>query len=90
MSDTFLGLSKKSQALNGFYFIGIEFCSAEYLLGVEKAAEVVRRLSFRYANADGSCLPLKVYSPEEGYILKDTPVYDLGDIKANNFRWKAR
>lgn len=85
MSDTFLGLSKKSQALNGFYFIGIEFCSAEYLLGVEKAAEVVRRLSFRYANTDGSCLPLKVYSPEEGYILKDTPVYDLGDIKANNF-----
>lgn len=82
--DTFLGLESKPCGRCGFAFVGINFYSTEYLKGVEKAASKVRALSDRYANADGSSLPLKVYSPEEGYILKDTCVYDFGDIEASS------
>lgn len=84
MKDTFLGLESKPCGKCGFAFVGINFYSTEYLKGVEKAASKVRALSNRYANADGSSLPLKVYSPEEGYILKDTCVYDFGDIEASS------
>ena len=86
MTSRFLGLDAKSKGEKGFCFIGIEFCSAKYLFGVQKAADRIRELSFRYANADGSSLPLKVYSPEAGYILKDTKAYDLGNISADNFK----
>lgn len=80
MRGTFLELERKPLGLGNFGFIGINYCSADYLLGVEKAADKVRELSFRYANADGSSLPLKIYSPEEGYILKDAEAYDLGNL----------
>lgn len=84
MRNTFLELETKPTRACDFCFVGINYCSAEYLLGVEKAADKVRALSFRYANADGSSLPLKVYSPEEGYILKDTKAYDLGNVCASS------
>lgn len=84
MRNTFLELESRSIGIGDFCFVGINYCSADYLLGVEKAADKVRELSFRYANADGSSLPLKVYSPEEGYILKDTRAYDLGNVCASS------
>lgn len=84
MRNTFLELETKPMRSYNFCFVGINYCSAEYLLGVQKAADRVRALSYRYANADGSSLPLKVYSPEEGYILKDTQVYDLGNVCASS------
>lgn len=84
MRKTFLELETKPLSTYDFCFIGINYCSADYLLGVQKAADKVRALSFRYANADGSSLPLKVYSPEEGYILKDTRVYDFGNVCASS------
>lgn len=83
MSNTFLG-SKKNLVCSDFTFIGINYCSADYLEGVELAADKVRKLSGRYANADGSAYPLKVYSPEEGFILLSTAIQDLGDITAAN------
>ncbi len=84
MRNTFLELETHPTISSAYCFVGIDFCSADYLSGVEKAADNVRRLSYRYANADGSSLPLKVYSPEEGCILKDTSVYDYGNIKAES------
>lgn len=84
MRNTFLELEKMQTGRGDFCFVGINFCSAEYLLGVEKAADKVRELSYRYANADGTSLPLKVYSPEEGYILKDLIAYDLGNVSASS------
>lgn len=84
MRNTFLELETKPTRQCDFCFIGIKYCSAEYLLGVEKAADKVRALSYRYANADGSSLPLKVFSPEEGYILKDAKAYDLGNVCASS------
>lgn len=84
MRNTFLELETKPLNSYGFCFVGINYCSADYLLGVQKAADKVRALSFRYANADGSSLPLKVYSPEEGYILKDIQAYDLGNVCASS------
>lgn len=86
MRNTFLELESKSIGLGDFGFVGINYCSADYLLGVEKAADKVRELSYRYANADGSSLPLKVYSPEEGYILKDTKAYDLGNVCVSSLK----
>lgn len=81
MSITFLG-SKTNQGCSDFTFVGINYCSAEYLEGVELAADAVRNLSDRYANADGSAYPLKVYSPEEGFILSNAKIQDAGNITA--------
>lgn len=83
MSNTFLG-SKNKPICSDFTFVGINYCSADYLKGVELAADKVRKLSDRYANADGSAYPLKVYSPEEGFILLNATIRDLGDITAAN------
>ena len=82
MSKKFLG-SKTNLECSDFTFVGIEYCSADYLRGVELAADKVRELSERYANADGSAYPLKVYSPEEGFILKNTFIQDFGNITAS-------
>lgn len=83
MTNTFLE-SKKDIECSDFDFIGIEYCSADYLQGVELAADNVRKLSYRYANADGSAYPLKIYSPEEGFILYNTIIRDLGNIRATS------
>lgn len=83
MSNTFLG-SKRNVVCSDFTFVGINYCSADYLKGVELAADKLRELSGRYANADGSTFPLKVYSPEEGFILYNTIIRDLGNITATN------
>lgn len=83
MKNTFLG-SEKNPICSNFTFIGVNYCSADYLDGVEFAADKVRKLSDRYANADGSTYPLKVYSPEEGFILLNTTIQDFGDITATN------
>ena len=84
MSNTFLELEDKPMLPCDFCYIGICYCSADYLLGVQKAADKVRALSYRYANADGSSLPLKVYGPDVGYILKDVIAYDGGNICASS------
>lgn len=84
MKNTFLELENKPMRSYDFCYIGICYCSADYLLGVEKAADKVRALSYRYANADGSSLPLKVYGPDEGYILKDVKAYDGGNVCASS------
>ncbi len=85
MRGTFLESENKlSCDLANFIFVGINYCSAGYLKGVELAPSKIRELSYRYANADGSSHPLKVYSPEEGYILKDLVIKDYGDIKAES------
>lgn len=84
MSDaTFLGAQKIPYDDYNFCFIGVSFCSAGYLEGVERAANVIRKLSSRYANADGTSMPLKVYSPEEGFILKDARIVDYGTVYAS-------
>ena len=67
-----------------FCFVGIAYCSADYLNGVEEASESIRKLSYRYANADGTSSPLKIFSPEDGYVLKDALIIDAGTIKANS------
>lgn len=69
-----------------FTFVGVNFCSEPNLAGVELASDKIRELSFRYANADGTSAPLKVYSPEEGYILKDISLSDIGNVTAVNLR----
>lgn len=84
MRNTFLELENKPMRSCDFCYIGICYCSADYLLGVEKAADKIRALSYRYANADGSSLPLKVYGPDEGYILKDVTAYDGGNVCASS------
>ena len=86
MRNTFLELETKPMRSCDFCFLGINYCSAEYLSGVEKAANKVRALSYRYANADGTAIPLKVYSSEEGYILKDTIACDLGNVCASSLK----
>lgn len=83
MRNTFLG-STKNPVCSDFTFVGINYYSVDYLKGVELAADKVRKLSDRYANADGSAYPLKVYSPEDGFILLNTTIRDLGDITAAN------
>lgn len=84
MRKTFLEIDrgKQKDEIYDFCFLGVNCCSAEYLSGVEKAADTIRALSFRYANADGTSTPIKVYSPEEGYILKDITACDLGNVDA--------
>lgn len=82
MRGTFLESDTRYSNTCDFCFIGIKCCSADYLLGVEKAADKIRELSYRYANADSTARPLKVYSPEEGYILKDTNLLDYGNVEA--------
>ncbi len=82
MQKTFLNLNSNEQKAD-FCFIGIECCSAEYLSGVECAANNVRNLSQRYANADGSHLPLKVYNAEQGFILNKIVAFDAGNVTAN-------
>lgn len=84
MKNTFLGVENKECIPCDFCFIGIKYCSAEYLRGVEKGADSIREISSRYANADGSSYPIKVYSPEEGYILKDTKIFDWGNVTASD------
>ena len=83
MERTFLG-SKENQRCSDFSFVGINYCSANYLEGVELAADKIREFADRYSNADGSAYPLKVYSPEEGFILSKTIIQDLGNITAND------
>jgi len=82
MRNTFLKLNSSEKKAD-FCFIGIKCCSSTELSGVEDAAGSIRELSYRYANADKSALPLKVYNPDEGYILKDVVAYDYGDISSN-------
>jgi len=82
MRNTFLELNSKEHNPD-FCFVGVECCTADYLLGVQDAADNVRKLSYRYANADKSAFPLKVYNPDEGYILKEIIAYDIGNVKAN-------
>ena len=82
MQNTFLNLNSSEKKAD-FCFVGIECCSAEYLFGVERAANVVRNLSQRYANADGSHLPLKVYNAEQGFILNKIVAFDTGNVTAN-------
>ena len=81
MANSFLNLETFKENAD-FCFVGINCCSAEYLKGVEYAAEHVRKLSLRYANADGTAFPLKVYNPQDGYILQDVSACDIGDINA--------
>ena len=81
MENTFLGLNKEEHNAD-FCFVGIDCCSADNLLGVQYAATNVRKISERYANADKTTIPLKVYNPDEGYILKDVIAYDFGNVKA--------
>lgn len=90
MRNTFLELNSLTDRHYDFCYLGIECCSADYLLGVEKGADKVRELSFRYANADGTALPLKVYSPERGYILKDVTACDYGNVSASSLEELGR
>jgi len=82
MQNTFLNLNSSEKKAD-FCFVGIECCSAEHLSGVECAADNVRNLSKRYANADGSQLPIKVYNAEQGFILNKVIVFDAGTVTAN-------
>jgi len=82
VKNTFLELNSKEPNLD-FCFVGIDCCTADYLFGVQDAADAVRKLSYRYANADKSTFPLKVYNPDEGYILKNIVACDIGNVKAN-------
>lgn len=84
MRGTFLEAEKTGAESGDFCFVGINYCSAEYLKGVEKGAEEIRKHSYRYANADGSAAPLKVYSPEEGYILEDAKFIDYGNVSGSS------
>ena len=85
MRGTFLESESFSANPNvDFCFVGIAYCSASYLNGVEEASSSIRKLSYRYANADGTSSPLKIYSPEEGYVLKNALIADAGTIKARS------
>ena len=84
MRGTFLESLKRYDATYDFCFIGIEYCSADYLKGVENAADEIRALSYRYANADSTARPLKVYNPDDGFILSDTDIVDFGNVEASN------
>lgn len=84
MRGTFLESEIKVGENYDINFVGVKCCSADYLIGVEKAADEIRKLSYRYANADGSSHPLKIYNPDEGYILPRTVIRDVGDITAND------
>ena len=81
MRGTFLESDSFTNNSN-FCFVGIAYCSADYLKGVEEASYSIRELSYRYANADGTSSPLKVFNPEKGYILKDVIIRDAGTVVA--------
>ncbi len=83
MRKTFLE-AEKNPIYSDFTFVGINYYSADYLSGVELAADKIRELSYRYANADGSAYPLKVYSPEEGFVLAESRIKDFGNIEATS------
>lgn len=81
MRGTFLEVESVENTKQVDYtIVGINYCSAGYLKGVEHAADALRRASYRYGNADGSSLPIKVYSPERGYILQKTNLADYGNL----------
>lgn len=81
MRGTFLEVESVDNTSKVDYsIVGINYHSAGYLKGVEQAADSLRKASYRYGNADGSSLPIKVYSPERGYILQNTNLADYGNI----------
>ena len=83
MKTTFLGVDGVAATKKVDYtIVGINTCSAPYLKGVELGADTLRIASWRYANEDGSSLPIKVFSPERGYILQNTNLADYGNIEA--------
>jgi len=83
MKTTFLGVDGVAATKKVNYtIVGINTCSAPYLKGVELGADTLRIASWRYANEDGSSLPIKVFSPERGYILQNTNLADYGNIEA--------
>ena len=85
MRGTFLEVESVDNTHKVDYsIVGINYCSAEYLKGVEQAADSLRKASFRYGNADGSSLPIKVFSPERGYILQNTNLADYGNIEVSS------
>ena len=85
MRGTFLEVESVDKTHKVDYsIVGINYCSAEYLKGVEQAADSLRKASFRYGNADGSSLPIKVFSPERGYILQNTNLADYGNIEVSS------
>ena len=85
MRGTFLEVESVDKTHKVDYsIVGINYCSAEYLKGVEYAADSLRKASFRYGNADGSSLPIKVFSPERGYILQNTNLADYGNIEVSS------
>ena len=85
MRGTFLEVESVDKTPKVDYtVVGINYCSAPYLKGVEHAADSLRKASFRYGNADGSSLPIKVFSPERGYILQNTNLADYGNIKVSS------
>ncbi|OGO85902.1 MAG: hypothetical protein A2Y24_07195 [Clostridiales bacterium GWE2_32_10] len=72
----------KSEELNKEnVIVGVPLCSKEFLKGVEHAPEAIRKVSMRYANSDNTAQPIKIYNPDQGYILKDVDISDFGDIK---------
>lgn len=85
MRGTFLEVESVDKTPKVDYtIVGINYNSADYLKGVEQAADSLRKASFRYGNADGSSLPIKVYSPERGYILQNTNLADYGNIEVSS------
>lgn len=63
-----------------FLFVGLPMCSLPNLSGVELASSHIRILSQRYANNEPPIYPLKIYNPNEGYILHEAKIADFGDI----------
>jgi agmatinase len=50
--------------------------------GVEFGPDELRNISLRYSNSDGSSQPIKIFNPDEGYILDKITFNDFGN--ANN------
>lgn len=83
---TFLNVERNMNNLDyDATFVGIDFCSAEWLDGVQLAANKIRDISYKYSNVDGTSYPIKVYNPESGYILKNKKINDYGNIKLLEF-----
>nr|MBP3258709.1 arginase family protein [Bacilli bacterium] len=85
-NNTFLNVEKsKHNSKFDATFVGINFCSAKWLHGVQRSAKKIRKLSYKYSNADGTQYPIKIYNPNYEYILHGLHINDYGDIKISKY-----
>lgn len=63
---------------------GVQYCSSDFLQGVELGPTKLRELSIPYSNADGTSFPIKIYNPLKGYVLEKIKINDHGNFNIDN------